>query len=65
MDQWWKLKERKTNIIENAKEGIRFLKSQRKVKCEQMRKEESGACMQPYVRDGMVYFDKLTQGRDK
>jgi len=24
-----------------------------------MRKVESGACMQPHVRDGMVYFGKL------
>ena len=42
-----------------------WFKKARPGKCEQMRKEESGACMQPHVRDGMVYFGKLTQGRDK
>ena len=53
--------ERKKNKIKltRAKGGIGF-ESQSKGKCEQMRKEESGACMQPHVRDGMVYFGKLT-----
>ena len=33
---------------------------------EQIRKKkESGACMQPHVRDDMIYFGKLTQRRDK
>ena len=39
--------------------------SKSKKKFEQMRKKESGACMQSRVRDDMVYFGKLTQRRDK
>ena len=39
---------------------VRILVQESKGKCEQMKKEESGACMQPHVGDGMVYFDKLT-----
>ena len=40
--------------------GSGFLVQETRRKCEQMRKVESGACMQPHVREGMVYFGKLT-----
>ena len=58
---------RKKNKIKMRKASgmIRIFGSRNKKKIEQMRKEESGACMQPYLRDDMVYFGKLTQGRDK
>ena len=53
---------RKKNKIKmrKARGRIRIFGSRNKKKCEQMRKEESGACMQPHVRDAMVYFGKLT-----
>ena len=59
----WKKEKQNKKMRETG--GIRILVQESKGKCEQMRKEESGACMQPHVRDGMVYFGKLTQGRDK
>ena len=65
LDQWWKLKERKTKHILTKGKGWSDFWFKKQGKCEQMTKEESGACMQPHVRDGMVYFGKLTQGRDK
>ena len=58
-------RKKKQNKNEKGQGRIRIFGSRNKKKCEQMRKEESGACMQPHVRDGMVCFGKLTQGRDK
>ena len=51
-------KQNKIKLTRTRRESVFELQS--KGKCEQMRKEESGACMQPHVRDGMVYFGKLT-----
>ena len=53
---------RKKNKIKmkKARGRIRIFGSRNKKKIEQMRKEENGACMQPNVRDDMVYFGKLT-----
>ena len=56
---------RKKNKIKfrRPKGGGSILNLQAKRKVEQRRKEESGACMQPHVRDGIVYLGKLTQKR--
>ena len=55
-----KLKERKTKQKLTSKGGWSVFEVQSKEKCEQRRKEESGACMQLHVRDGMVSFGNLT-----
>ena len=61
LDQRWKnWKKEKQNKNENPRVGSGFWFKESKGKCEQMRKEESGACMQPHVREGMVFFDNLT-----
>ena len=60
LDQGWKLKERKTKQKLASKGGWSVFEVQSKEKCEQRRKEESGACMQLHVRDGMVSFGNLT-----
>ena len=51
-------KKNKIKLTRTKRDSV--FESQSKGKCEQMRKEKSGVCMQPHVRDGMVYFGKLT-----
>ena len=53
---------RKKNKIKIRKPrgGSGFLVQQTRRKLNKWEKEGSGACLQPYVRNGMVYFDKLT-----
>lgn len=60
LDQGWEIEREKNKTKLTCKVGGSVFELQNKGKCEQRRKEESGACMQPHVRDGMVYFGKLT-----
>ena len=54
------IERKKKKIKEGSKVGVGFVGSRNKEKCEQKRNEESGACMQPHVREGMVFFGNLT-----
>ena len=60
LDQGWEIEREKNKTKFDQQGGWSVFEVQSQGKCEQRRKEESGACMQPHVRVGMVSFGNLT-----